>query len=188
MNSIYSGGLVGLWVLFWGYWYTRAQNSSKGERVEANESRVIHFSLIGAAALLLALGSFFPFDIRLLPKTDWIFACGFVLSAMGFALAIWARSHLGKYWSGAIIFQDDHKLIQSGPYALTRHPIYTGILTGILGTSIALGEVRGFVALACAFLAYFRKMKMEEIWLVRQFGAEYSQYKKRVRMVVPFIV
>jgi protein-S-isoprenylcysteine O-methyltransferase Ste14 len=188
MFSIYSIGFILLWVAFWGYWYLRAFGARKGQRVETNESRVIHYALLGLTLLLFTVASFYPLNIRLYSDNNLIFVSGFVVAFLGFAFAIWARSHLGQYWSGAIIFQRNHKLIQSGPYALTRHPIYTGILVGMFGTAIAIGEVRGFIALGCAFVAYYRKMRMEESWLARQFGDEYAQYQKRVRMVVPFVV
>jgi len=53
-----------------------------------------------------------------------------VLEAVGFAFAWWARIHLGRLWSGMITLREGHRVIESGPYGLVRHPIYTGYLIG----------------------------------------------------------
>ena len=63
---------------------------------------------------------------------------------VGLLFAVWAREHLGSNWSRSVTIKQGHELITTGPYAVVRHPIYTGILAGFLGTAIALSQVRGF--------------------------------------------
>lgn len=177
-----------LWGLFWGYWISRARSSGKGERSEASSSRVIHAALLISALALLTIAQMEPFSMRILPDAGWLAWVGFCVTLLGLLFAVWARSHLGKYWSGAIIFQKDHQLIQSGPYALTRHPIYTGILAAILGTAIAIDELRGFLAFFLALVAYYRKIRMEEDQLALRFGEEFKGYEHQVKMLIPFVV
>lgn len=176
-----------LWAMFWGYWILRARSAQTGARLESSNSRLIHATLVIITLALLTIANIYPFNIRLLPKGNAIFLVGLAVTLLGLAFAIWARRHLGQYWSGAISFKQDHKLVETGPYKFVRNPIYAGILAGILGTAIAIGEIRGFLAVGTAFIAYYRKTRMEEIWLARHFGAEYEQYQKQVKALVPFI-
>jgi protein-S-isoprenylcysteine O-methyltransferase Ste14 len=78
-------------------------------------------------------------------------------------------------------------LITSGPYALVRHPIYTGILAGLLGTAIALSQVRGFIAIVLIFLSYWVKLRIEEQWMRSQFGETYATYAHQTAALVPYL-
>ena len=69
----------------------------------------------------------------------------------GAAFTVWARVTLGRNWSAEVTFKHDHELIESGPYALARHPIYTGLIVMALGTAVNYGRALGFaLLLACA--------------------------------------
>jgi protein-S-isoprenylcysteine O-methyltransferase Ste14 len=59
---------------------------------------------------------------------------------------------------------------------------------GVLGTAIAIDELRGILAIVLIFIAYFRKIWIEEKWLVNQFGSEYIQYQLKVKALIPFIL
>ncbi|HXC97510.1 MAG TPA: isoprenylcysteine carboxylmethyltransferase family protein [Edaphobacter sp.] len=78
----------------------------------------------------------------------YVLLTGAVVTVVGLLFAVWARRHLGSNWSQAVTVKQGHELITTGPYALVRHPIYTGILTGFLGTAIALSQVRGIIGLS----------------------------------------
>ena len=73
---------------------------------------------------------------------------GCAVVAFGLGWAVWARLHLGSFWSGEITLKEGHQLIESGPYGFTRHPIYTGLLIAVLGSAINQGRVSGFLAVA----------------------------------------
>ena len=110
------------------------------------------------------------------------------LVACGIAFAWWARAHLGRLWSGRITRKTDHRLIDSGPYALVRHPIYTGLLLSLLATVAAKGTSLAVGGFACLFLGLWMKARLEERWLSQELGAEaYAQYQRRVPMLIPFI-
>jgi protein-S-isoprenylcysteine O-methyltransferase Ste14 len=81
--------------------------------------------------------------------------------------------------------KEGHELITSGPYALVRHPIYTGLLMALAGTAIAQGEWRGLLAAALVFGALWRKLRLEEKWMRSRFGESYEAYSRRVAALVP---
>ncbi|MDE2127889.1 MAG: isoprenylcysteine carboxylmethyltransferase family protein [Armatimonadetes bacterium] len=123
-----------------------------------------------------------------IPRTVASGATGFVIVLLGLAVAVWARFTIGRNWSGTVTFKDDHKLVQNGPYAFVRHPIYTGLLLMFLGTAIAGGRLSGLVALPLAVLSCWIKLRQEEGLMVQHFGAQYTEYKTRVKALVPFVV
>ena len=145
--------------------------------------------LMGAAALLLESKA--PVEVlnrRFLPDGDWGFWSGAAVTACGLLFSVWGRRHLGANWSQEVTVKKDHELIRSGPYRLVRHPIYSGLLLGFLGSAIALGEWRGVVAVALVFGTLWNKLRMEEKWMRLQFGEAYEIYSRQVAALVPFIL
>jgi protein-S-isoprenylcysteine O-methyltransferase len=94
---------------------------------------------------------------------------------------------LGGNGSATVTVKPDHRLIRQGPYTIVRHPIYTGFLLGLLGTALALGELRGIVGLALAFIGWRMKSRLEEAFMAAQFGAEYTEYQREVKALIPFV-
>jgi protein-S-isoprenylcysteine O-methyltransferase Ste14 len=115
----------------------------------------------------------------------WI---GIAVCAAGLAFAIWARRTLGRNWSGAATIKEGHELITRGPYRFVRHPIYTGLLTGVAGTLIGSGKVRELVILAAAALAIWAKLSVEERLMLRQFPEAYPEYRRRTKAIIPFVI
>ncbi|MGC4029019.1 MAG: isoprenylcysteine carboxylmethyltransferase family protein [Steroidobacteraceae bacterium] len=101
-------------------------------------------------------------------------------------LCFGARARIGRNWSGTVTLKQDYELIATGPYALVRHPIYTGLLLAIVGSALARDEWRGVLAMIIAWLAIWRKLRLEERWLQEQFGPSYAEYARRVPALVPF--
>jgi protein-S-isoprenylcysteine O-methyltransferase Ste14 len=101
------------------------------------------------------------------------------------ALGVWARRHLGCYWSGEIAIKVDHRLIRSGPYRFVRHPIYTAMLGMFAGTAVVSGQLHAALGLAMAGFAYWRKIRLEEANLRKAFGPEYDAYRRATGSLVP---
>ena len=110
------------------------------------------------------------------------------LTAAGLLFAVWARQYLGSNWSGTVSIKKDHQLITNGPYALVRHPIYTGVLLALVGSAMAIGEWRAVLAFALASLALWRKLRLEEDLMHQQFGETYQAYCRRVPALIPFVL
>jgi protein-S-isoprenylcysteine O-methyltransferase Ste14 len=113
---------------------------------------------------------------------DW--SCYTVASLL---FAVWALQFLGRNWSSSVTIKQDHELITAGPYALVRHPIYTGILAGFLGTAIALSQVGGFIAFVLFFVMFWLKLRKEEQWMRSQFGETYATYAHKTAALVPYL-
>jgi len=122
---------------------------------------------------------------RFLPRSGAIAVTGFVATLLGWAVAIWARAHLGRYWSDKVVLREDHKLVRSGPYAYMRHPIYSGVLLAVLGTAVVLGEVRGIIAFVLLLTNYVVKARREERMLAQQFGKEFSIHQQHAGFLLP---
>ena len=190
MHYIYAYLLPGMWFIFLAYWRSLAADVKVTERREAALSRIVRLLLFVLAAALLALPSV-PFGLlnkRFLPQSSLWFWVGAVVTASGLSFSVWARLHLGNNWSQAVTIKEGHELITSGPYALVRHPIYTGLLLGFLGSAIARGEWRGLLALALIFGALWHKLSLEESWMSAQFGEAYAEYSRRVAALVPYLI
>jgi|SRR5665213_40933 len=106
----------------------------------------------------------------------------------GMAFTVWARITLGRNWSAEVTFKQDHELIESGPYALARHPIYTGLIAMALGTALDYGRAIGFALLVAACVALWWKARDEERIMSLHFPNVYAEYKARVRAIIPFVL
>ena len=109
------------------------------------------------------------------------------LIAIGALFCWWARIYLGSLWSGTITKKNNHHIVDTGPYAIVRHPIYTGLLLAVFVTAIAKGTILGLIGLVLIVAAFWRKAYLEEQWLSEQLGADnYEAYRQRVSMLIPF--
>src|SRR5438552_12237316 len=82
---------------------------------------------------------------------------GDALALAGLALMLWARVTLGRNWSGGVVLKEDHELIQRGPYAYVRHPIYSGVFLLMLGFAVLKGRISTFgVVLMVIVLLLFK--------------------------------
>jgi protein-S-isoprenylcysteine O-methyltransferase Ste14 len=106
----------------------------------------------------------------------------------GTAFTIWARITLGGNWSVEVTFKQDHELIESGPYALVRHPIYTGLIMMALGTAIHYGRAIGVALFFALCAAIWWKAREEERIMGSHFPDAYPEYKLRVRAIIPFVL
>jgi protein-S-isoprenylcysteine O-methyltransferase Ste14 len=113
--------------------------------------------------------------------------CGLAITAAGLVFAVLARLYIGKNWSALIQVKQGHELIQTGLYALVRHPIYSGLMLATLGTAIAYGELSGFLGFIMVVSAWGYKSRLEESVMAEHFGAQYETYRSNVKGLVPFV-
>jgi protein-S-isoprenylcysteine O-methyltransferase Ste14 len=108
------------------------------------------------------------------------------LTLAGFAFCWWARLTLGRLWSGSVERKEGHHVIDTGPYALVRHPIYTGLILSGFATAIARGGVAPLIGAALLTLAWWLKARLEEGLLRQELGpAAYDAYAARTPMLAP---
>jgi protein-S-isoprenylcysteine O-methyltransferase Ste14 len=188
MQTIYHTLIPALWLLWLAVWIVAALRTKRVVRVESLASRLLHLVPLGLGIALLT----FPrvggpwLATRLYSQTIWTFWCGTAAVVLGLGFAVWARVHLAGNWSGTVTLKQDHSLTRTGPYRLARHPIYTGILLGILGSAISEAEWRGYVALGLITLSFLRKITIEERFLTAQFGDAYASYRAEVPALIPW--
>ncbi len=108
------------------------------------------------------------------------------LTLPGFAFAWWARIHLGKLWSGSVTRKPNHRIIDTGPYAIVRHPIYTGLIWATLVSAIAVGTIISLLGIGAMVLGFWLKARLEERFLVQELGPQaYDAYCRSVPMLLP---
>jgi|SRR5579871_1544185 len=179
-----------VWIAVWAVWLVCAAGTKRAVEKQPFGTRVFHLILVVTAFLLVFRSEYGlgPLGWRFVPASYAVAYAGLALTVAGAGFAIWARLTLGRNWSAAVTIKEDHRLIQTGPYAMMRHPIYSGFLLALLGTALAVGEVRCLVGLVLAFAAWWTKSRLEEPFMERQFGAEYIAYKQRVKALIPLVL
>jgi protein-S-isoprenylcysteine O-methyltransferase Ste14 len=106
--------------------------------------------------------------------------------ALGFLFCWWARITLGSLWSGTVTRKDDHYIVDTGPYALVRHPIYTGLILAAFATAALWGAVTNLAGAVLITLGFSIKAGIEERFLRRELGREaYDAYAARTPMLIP---
>jgi protein-S-isoprenylcysteine O-methyltransferase Ste14 len=190
LSSVQGVPFAILWLAWLAYWFFAALNVKATLRRERLSSLLLNRGLLAIGALLLAFERQpLPWlSDRFLTLSMAFYWIGLVMLAAGLALAVWARRHLGRNWSGIVTVKQDHELIRSGPYGLMRHPIYTGLLLAILGTAVAIGEWRGLIAFAVITAGFVLKFKTEERFMSETFGEQYACYRAEVRALIPFVI
>jgi protein-S-isoprenylcysteine O-methyltransferase Ste14 len=176
-----------IWMVLCLYWILSALRTKP---VKSRESlgQWLSYVLPLALGLTLLFNSHSHYSwlgMRFAPDTTALAVTGVVLTAAGVALAMWSRLVLGENWSAAVSIRKDHELIRMGPYRAMRHPIYTGILLGLLGTALVVGEVRGLLALFILWLGFYRKACKEEAFLSGEFGTGFEAHAKHTGMFLP---
>jgi protein-S-isoprenylcysteine O-methyltransferase Ste14 len=173
--------IYGAWAVFWVSWLISAVGVKQGRRTRPVRP---------AGFLIIALGAV---GIRLFKTSDLavhaaaLQVVGSILFVSGLGLAIWARFHLGRNWGMPMTEKAEPELITSGPYRFVRHPIYSGILLALLGTTVAINFAL-LVATAAATAYFLYSARVEERLLTAAFPAAYPSYRMTTKMLIPFVL
>jgi protein-S-isoprenylcysteine O-methyltransferase Ste14 len=176
-----------VWTLFGLYWVAVARGGKATQTGESPFYRLLRLLILVITFTLLfsdrtAVGFLAQ---RFIPQISAFAYAGFAATVAGLAIALWARVHLGQYWSDKIVLKVDHQLIRTGPYAYMRHPIYSGVLLGVLGTALVVGQWRGVLAFLLLLSNYAIKAKTEDRILGGRFGAEFQEHVRRGGFLLP---
>ena len=177
------------WVVFWMYWSFGAPRRRPSKRKVARTFTVLNTGLLYLGFLLILLGRSVPGSLRLLfvPPTIPMDVTGTMFTILGVAFAIWSRHALRTNWSGEVAITEGQQFIRSGPYAVVRHPIYAGMLLALFGTTLVSSTVGSLLGFVLAIVSLWQKASMEEQFLLVEFGEQYANYQREVKLLIPWI-
>ena len=178
-----------LWVIYIVSWWLAALWAARTVKRPAGPLVLLDRLLfpIGAALLfgLFQLDNIAPIHWTIPDRAAWALV---YVAAAGIFLCWWARLHLGRLWSNTITRKEGHKIVDTGPYAFVRHPIYTGLLTMIFATAAERATPVAFAGAGVFLVALLLRVFREERFLSEELGAEaYAAYRNRVAALVPFL-
>ncbi len=176
------------WIILMGYWLYAGRNVKATVRQQSKAERFFYLVLLISAFAFIynTPGERSFLTAPLFEVNELTIYAGTVINIAGIAFAVAARYWLGRNWSGIVTLKKDHALITRGPYAITRHPIYTGILFGIIGAALVQAQLRGIVAIILYIIAAHIKLLVEEKFMKKNFK-DYTSYMKHTKKLVPFI-
>lgn len=170
--------------------------------MEAHRVRLSHkenSKTFGVFSRMFLLLSFLSVAIGIIDRSTATDSFGILLPSVTFlpgigliALGVYLRhvsiKTLGKFFVTKVQVTNDHRLIKDGIYSLLRHPSYTGLIIGFLGSTLALGSGISLAIFVFAGLpAYFYRIRVEEQALISVFGEEYLKYKSDTYAIFPFV-
>ena len=172
------------WVVFWIYWIAASVDVKAG-RTRWTRFAGIRVVIILAALLVLRLGVFK--GRRAVTVDPWLQGIGLALFVLGLALAVWARIYIGRNWGMPMAEKADPELVTTGPYSAIRHPIYSGIILAMIGTTLAV-SLYWLIAVVLVGAYFLYSATMEERYLTEVFPDAYPRYKQSTKMLIPFVL
>lgn len=172
------------WAAFWVYWLAASVGVKTG-RTRWGRFAGSRVAIIVIVILAARLGLFKGH--RTVTSDPWLQGIGLVIFFLGLALAVWARVYLGRNWGMPMTEKADPELVTTGPYSAIRHPIYSGIILAMIGTTVAVSPY-WLVAVALLGAYFIYSAAMEERYMAGLFPDTYPSYKQATKMLIPFIV
>ena len=179
--------IIGAWLIWLITWILAAgwsaRVASHHDLGAESPSRVLTL-----AAIVMLLASYWPVSWGVLwttsPTIGWSM---FLIVVLGLAFTWTARLHLGPLWSSTSAPTEDHRIVDTGPYGIVRHPVYAGLLLAVIATAIERGRIESVAAALVLIAGVSLRAKLEERFLRRDLGDDvYGSYRRRVPMLVPF--
>lgn len=179
-----------IWIAFYAYWLISAWKTRSPVKRRQSHRSYFLYGIVWIGLCIIIITVFVPgfMTDRLVPDGIGFLIAGLLLTVAGLAWAIWARLHLGKNWSGMPAIREQHTITRTGPYAIVRHPIYSGLILAFSGTAIGIGYLWIFCCIPLLFGLFVIKFRMEEKILLEEFGGEYARYRHEVKALIPFLL
>jgi protein-S-isoprenylcysteine O-methyltransferase Ste14 len=177
---------AGLWLAYNVIVSIGLRKRPDAKSAESMKSRAVHEFLL-LAGLVLLFAPIPGLTGHFVPDTPTTAAVGLGIQLAGMLFYFWSRSYLGRLWSGQIVIMRDHKLIETGPYRLLRHPLYTGFIGMFVGTAVVSGQYHALGGIAFCIIAYARKIPMEEAALREEFGEAFDVYRQKRWAFIPWV-
>jgi len=186
MGGVYVVISAGLWLAWLVSWNAAAFWRDKSTAEAPRNHYRLHFVIV-VVGFMLTFGVFGWINPPLWTPTPALGWSMVALTAAGLLFTWWARLHMGRLWHGGVSRTAQHRTIDSGPFALVRHPIYAGLIVAVI--AMAVIQARGLALVGAALFAFgfILKARVEERFLAEQLP-DYAAYRDRVRMIVPFVI
>ena len=190
---VYRIALATLWLIFIAVWVVAAFAAKKSVGGARWWWRAVGFRLAIIVVVLLLLripnlDNAVRHSREHMLNADPRFAlAGLAICALGFALAIWARVYLGSNWGLPMSRKERPELVTTGPYAYVRHPIYSGLLLALLGSALSESYV-WLLPFVIAGTYFIYSARAEERLMAQTFPDRYPAYRRRTKMLVPFLL
>lgn len=124
-------------------------------------------------------------ELALPDAVRWI---GLGIVVAGAAFSGWAAVTLGRHFDVEVEIHRGHEVVRHGPYAIVRHPVYSGLAVHLLGAAIATGNVLMLAGtMLVAIPAFHHRASVEERLLRAALGSAYDEYARDVGMLVPLV-
>jgi protein-S-isoprenylcysteine O-methyltransferase Ste14 len=179
MPSLESVILI-IWAVFWLYWLISALGATKGSR--GGSTRPPGLVILAAFVSVRVFGAH-----GMAVHQPILQVVGMTLFLSGLAFAVWARVCLGRNWGMPMTRKLQPQLVTAGPYHFVRHPIYSGILLAVLGTSLAI-DLYWLIVFALVAVYFLYSARVEEELLTGSFPTTYPHYKTTTKMLIPFVL
>jgi protein-S-isoprenylcysteine O-methyltransferase Ste14 len=180
--------IAGCWIAWIAIWLVMAFSTKRTVERSARYWPSVSVAAIFVIWIRLRAGSDASLHGAVWASSTAVDLVSVALVVGGLVFTVWARLTLGRNWSGSVTFKEDHELIERGPYALVRHPIYTGLLAMMLGTALAYAEPLGFLLFCAGVVALSLKARTEERLMTSHFPDEYPAYRRRVKALIPHVL
>lgn len=190
IRSTFDDIVIASWLVFFAYWVLSSSRAKKdAERKKWWQGPVSSFLRL---TLIVLLSYLYPLIVRRplvdAASTDHVLAVvGTILTVGGVALALWARGSLGVNWSSHPAHKENHELVIHGPYRILRHPIYTGMLVGLVGSLLVYLDAFWFYSLVVMGSTLLYRVPVEEKIMMRTFPNAYAAYRKKTKALIPFV-
>ncbi|HLK46159.1 MAG TPA: isoprenylcysteine carboxylmethyltransferase family protein [Acidimicrobiales bacterium] len=188
MGGWVSTVLVATWAVWLAVWVVLAAFVKRTAARPANGWRYAVGAIGVAAVLVLRHHRAATIGQRHFEHLAWVEATVVGLLVLGLGISVWARVVLGGNWSGGVVLKERHELVQTGPYAIVRHPIYTGMLTMCLGTALYDDDALAAAVTAALALFFYAKSRREERLMLETFPDAYPAYRRRTKALIPYVL
>jgi len=190
VRTIYTAAAYWSWVVLFVVWLPGCFVTKPTVRTPRRGRQIVTSVLLTGAFVFLVssrTASIGLLAVPITPRVPLLGQIGLALDLAGVAFAIWARLTLGRNWSGLITVKAYHELIRTGPYAVVRHPIYTGLLAAMLGTALTIGRLGAYLGVLSGLAALLMRVRDEDALMAEEFPDAHRTYRTRTKALIPFV-
>lgn len=179
MDTVLVWLTLGLWLFWMIVYWGRGQTLAADLKAASGLDRALMIVIAAGTAVLMLSGVGIALGLVAAAAGPPVIGLGFVLAVGGMLGTFTCRRALGRFWTAEAALQDDHRVIDDGPYAVVRHPIYTAAIVLYTGTALAFPIVWSWLAAALVIAAYVLKTRLEDVYLAAHLPG-YDAYRGRV--------